>query len=70
MIFILMIFLIGCETKMIPFKVTFETNGGSSIDTIEVVKNSLLMEPSNPIRETYTFEGWYIDTEYTTPWIF
>lgn len=70
MIFILMIFLIGCETKMIQFKVTFETNGGSSIDTIEVVKNSLLMEPSNPIRETYTFEGWYIDPEYTTPWIF
>lgn len=46
-------------------KVTFESNGGSSIETQSVEENKLALLPKEPKKAGYTFKGWYTDTELT-----
>ncbi|MBQ8141834.1 MAG: InlB B-repeat-containing protein [Bacilli bacterium] len=44
--------------------VTFQTNGGSSIDSQEVEHNHYATRPqSNPTKDQYVFENWYEDSE-------
>lgn len=45
------------------YTITFDTAGGSSIDSIVVKENDMITKPDNPIKEGYTFLGWYIDDE-------
>ena len=46
------------------FTVTFNTNGGSNIASIEnVVSGDKIEEPTVPTKENYTFIGWYKDEE-------
>lgn len=45
------------------YTVTFDTAGGSSIDSIVVKENDMITKPDNPTKEGYTFLGWYIDDE-------
>lgn len=47
------------------FTVTFNTNGGSAIDAIEVAEGGLLTEIPTPVKEGFTFAGWYTDEELT-----
>lgn len=50
----------------ISYTVTFDSNGGSGIDSVEVWKVEPLVRPSNPVYEGYEFLGWYLDeTEFT-----
>ena len=46
---------------------TFYSNNGSEEQTIEVRSGSLLYEPKDPIRNNYTFAGWYGDSDLTEP---
>lgn len=47
--------------------VTFVTNGGSSVGSIEGTSSMFVPErPADPVKEGSTFSGWYIDTECTT----
>ena len=50
--------------------VTFETLGGTSIEPLQVGYGGLVARPNNPVRESYMFNGWYKDAEYTQPWDF
>ena len=43
------------------YTVTFDTDGGSSIDPIKVAKGELLQKPVDPTKEGYIFDKWYID---------
>lgn len=47
-----------CETKT-TYKVTFDSNGGSSID--EQTTKDYINEPSKPTKSGYTFDGWYLN---------
>jgi uncharacterized repeat protein (TIGR02543 family) len=47
------------ETKT----VTFESNGGSIIESQPVYKGYPIRRPSNPSRGGYKFDAWYIDNE-------
>ena len=40
-------------------EVTFESNGGSSVSMQTVKVGSKAFEPEQPVREGYTFAGWY-----------
>ena len=42
-----------------PCTVTFDTRGGSAVDSQSVEKNGKAVSPENPTRENYTFAGWY-----------
>ena len=43
------------------YTVTFDTDGGSSIDPVMVAKGELLQKPVDPTKEGYIFDKWYID---------
>ena len=42
-----------------PCTVNFDTRGGSAVDSQRVEKNSKATEPDDPVREGYTFAGWF-----------
>ena len=45
--------------------VTFESNGGSKIESIETVLYDKIIEPESPTKEGFDFEGWYTDAALT-----
>lgn len=51
--------------------VTFDSQGGSSVDILKYVpKGSLIQEPDVPVFDDYKFEGWFKETECINPWNF
>lgn len=40
------------------YTVTFDTKGGSAVDSQMVEKEGYIVKPADPTREGYTFEGW------------
>ena len=68
--------LVGCEnflTNVDPneYTVTFDVNGGSTIESVVVNRGGLVTRPAtDPTRGHDEFAGWYKDAELTTPWDF
>ncbi|MBR4329128.1 MAG: InlB B-repeat-containing protein, partial [Candidatus Riflebacteria bacterium] len=59
------------QWQPITYTVTFNTNGGSSIDTQTVQHGKLAEQPKDaPTKEDYSFAGWYTDNKYTTEFNF
>ena len=58
--------------KWVPIEwtITFDTNGGSAIEKQKVNMYDFISEPSTPIKNGYTFAGWYSDSALTNPWNF
>jgi len=52
------------------YTITFDSNNGSLVAEITAAYNTVVVEPSQPTKEGYTFGGWYIDEEKTTPYLF
>lgn len=50
------------------FTVTFDTLGGTSVESQKRMYGELLEEPEIPTREGYVFDGWYRDTNSKLPW--
>ena len=51
--------------KLAMMTVSFESNGGSSVESIETLEGQNIVAPVEPEKEGYVFEGWYTDTELT-----
>ncbi|WP_080798828.1 DUF4430 domain-containing protein [Arabiibacter massiliensis] len=51
-------------------KVTFEANGGSYVAPVYVALGTALIAPADPVRDGFTFAGWFADEACTTPWSF
>ena len=57
--------------EMDKFDVTFNTNGGTSVNPLlNVLDGSLINEPTAPTRLGYTFAGWFKDEAFTTSFVF
>ncbi|WP_066648721.1 InlB B-repeat-containing protein [Christensenella timonensis] len=54
----------------IEYVVTFDTQGGSAIGPALVTAGDAVARPSDPVREGYTFTGWFMDAAATQPWDF
>ena len=52
------------------YVVTFNTNGGSTLDSIEVIEGEKISKPTDPTREGYIFDNWYKDTYCKIPFNF
>jgi len=73
-----LLFVFSCsddETDPLPpatdsFIVAFDTMGGSFIKPQLVAKGALVTQPAAPVREGWTFAGWYRDREGTTAWVY
>lgn len=49
---------------------TFETNGGSAINSVTVRHGNAVARPADPTKDKYTFIGWYADPEFTEEYDF
>lgn len=56
--------------EMPTYTVTFNTMGGLSVDAQEVCQGELCIRPADPMRDGYTFEGWYADYNCSTAYDF
>ena len=65
--FLFLFVLVGCNFAPTPneekFTVSFDCGIECEIEDVEVLKGELVEEPEAPIREGYTFLGWYNEEE-------
>ena len=56
----------GCD-QVVPVEekcvITFDSDGGSEIQSIEIQKGTKISMPNDPVKEGYTFIGWYLNDE-------
>jgi len=57
--------LVGCSDAPSSFAVTFDSNGGTAINSFDVDAGELLIEPSPPQKDDYVFDGWFVDQFHT-----
>ena len=50
--------------------VSFQTSGGSDVTEVKVQFGEKLTRPEDPVRDGYSFEGWYKDIHLTEEWDF
>ena len=51
-------------------RISFESNGGSAVEDIIAVAGGAVSAPTNPVREGYSFAGWYSDKDLTQYYAF
>ena len=52
------------------YTVTFNTDGGSAVASVEVKRNETITKPSNPTKDGYKFVSWQVDGvdyDFSTP---
>ena len=59
--------LIKALWEINKYTITFDTNGGSNVDSITQDYGSTIVKPLDPTREGYTFTGWDISIPNTMP---
>lgn len=70
-IVILVIALVACLAFGIShrgYQITFDSLGGTAVESQKQMYGELLKAPIPPSREGYTFDGWYRDRDLTVPW--
>ena len=60
----------GDPVSYTPYKVSFESNGGSKIDQQSVGRYSTARRPDDPVKSGYDFDGWYTDPDLKTAYDF
>ncbi|RJX38984.1 hypothetical protein D3P09_15880 [Paenibacillus pinisoli] len=59
------------ELEADKFLVKFNSQGGSPVMSIpNVVSGTAITAPEPPVRNGYTFEGWFKDSDYNNVWSF
>jgi uncharacterized repeat protein (TIGR02543 family) len=53
--------LTGTYVKLESYTVKFDSNGGSTVAKQEVLGGKKAVEPEDPTKEYYVFDGWYLD---------
>ena len=58
------------DASTVQFTVTFESNGGTAVQSQRVTSGETATEPTQPTKGTDTFDGWYSDAELTQAYVF
>ena len=58
------------EAEMTYFTVTFNSQGGSEVTPRTVKDGDKVLQPANPVKEGYSFGGWYREPNCVTAWNF
>ena len=61
------LFIAGCSKKTEKYTVTFDSDGGTEIASVQVEKGKKVTKPEDPSKEHYVFDGWYLED---TEWVF
>lgn len=56
--------------KNLTFTVTFDSHGGTAVESVKTVSNQTIAEPARPQRTGYTFNGWFPSESYSVKWNF
>lgn len=57
---------IACDVVEEKFTISFNTNGGNKIDSIDIKKGiDTTKKIEKPVRDGYEFNGWYLDEKLT-----
>ena len=56
--------------KVREYTVTFNTNGGTEISSMKVVKGNKIEKTTQPQKDNYIFDNWYTDNTYTNKYDF
>lgn len=65
---VLLILCLGFAVSHNGFDVSFDTLGGTAVESQTRMHGELVEEPETPKREGYVFDGWYRDARATVPW--
>ena len=66
LLFVVFFILVGCNLTF--YIVTFESNGGSNVESKQTV--GYVARPTDPTKDNYEFAGWYTDAELTNEFNF
>jgi len=58
------------QAPVLNYVVAFDSNGGSAVQSQTVESGSTATQPANPVKEGYTFKGWYLNGQaysFATP---
>ncbi|HAB00314.1 MAG TPA: hypothetical protein DCE08_02145 [Ruminococcaceae bacterium] len=50
------------------FTVTFDTDGGSAVESVRLKYSETIPSIDSPVKEGYRFSGWYTDRSFTRQW--
>jgi len=53
-------------TATTTYKITFNSNGGTSVAAVTQNANTAVAKPADPVKTGYTFKSWYLDSSFTT----
>ena len=56
-------FAFGCKNIDTFYTVSFDSNGGTAIESVEVINGRTVEQPADPAKEGYVFAGWYLGEE-------
>lgn len=56
--------------ELAAYTVTFDSQGGSDVTDVPAQHGKPIAQPSDPVKEGYTFKGWYTTKEYAIEWNF
>ncbi len=51
----------GCGVK--EYTITYDSQGGTAVSTMTIKENGTISEPATPVKDGYTFVGWYYNGE-------
>jgi len=57
-------------SSIVYYTVSFNTNGGSAVDSQSIPYNQTCSQPTNPTKTGYIFSGWYSDAGLTNQFNF
>lgn len=58
------------NADVVYYTVTFNTDGGSAVNSQRVKSGDKVAAPDNPTKSDNTFDGWFADAARTSPWNF
>ena len=56
--------------QVTEYTVTFQANGGSTVQSKTIKEGQKVTKPTDPTREGYDFKGWYKESACTNEWKF
>ncbi|MCL2796590.1 MAG: InlB B-repeat-containing protein [Firmicutes bacterium] len=55
------------ETSKNSYTVAFNSGGGSTVASVTRIEGSQVAKPADPVKEGFTFSGWFFDFELENP---
>ena len=69
-VFALFGFMLGCSSEPKIHQVTFDSNGGSAVQSVNVTDGARIEKPNDPTKPGYSFKGWYRENTCQHEWNF